>query len=118
MYATSCLVISLPAPSNKPLSHLVVVRHTRARHASGQRWRRTTGKGLGPRMPVIPSVETSATQDQGASHRRDARAALEAQTGIVIARIPKDNSLARLADYLRKNQPFPLQVTSLRQRET
>ena len=91
--------------------------HTRAQHASGQRRRWTAGKGAGPRMPVIPSVETSATQEQGASNKRDALEALEAQTGIVIARIPKDDSLARLADYLRKNHPLPSQVTSFKQRE-
>ena len=89
---------------------------TPARRASGQRRRRTAGRRAAPRTPVIRSVQTNATQEQGASNRRDARAALEAQEGIVIARIPKEESLARLAEYLRKNQPLPSQVTSLKQR--
>ncbi|KAL9989677.1 hypothetical protein ACROYT_G004247 [Oculina patagonica] len=81
---------------------------TRARtHASGQRRRRPAGRTTGPIMPVIPSVETGDSQEQVASSRLDARAALMAQAGIDIARIPKDDSLARLAEYLRTHQPLP-----------
>ncbi|XP_078363540.1 uncharacterized protein LOC144647736 [Oculina patagonica] len=86
---------------------------TRARtHAFGQRRRRPAGRTTGPIMPVIPSVETGDSQEQVASSRRDARAALMAQAGIDIARIPKDDSLARLAEYLRTHQPLPSEVTS------
>lgn len=92
----------VPVPSNQ--------QPTRNRHGSGQRRRRRT---TGPIMPVIPSVASQSTEGDmfTSTPRPDARAALLAMPGIVPARIPTDDSLARLAEFLRNNQPLASQVT-------
>ena len=59
-------------------------------------------------MPVIPSVQTRSQEE---TSRADPRSVLLALEGIVPARIPKDDSLERLTEFLRAHQPLASEVT-------
>ena len=81
---------------------------TRAKpRSSGQR-RKRNRKTTGPTMPVIPSVQTRSQEE---TPRADPRSVLLALEGIVPARIPKDDSLERLTEFLRAHQPLASEVT-------
>ena len=75
--------------------------------SSGQRRKRQQNT-TGPTMPVIPTVQTRSQEE---TSRPDPRSVLLALEGIVPTRIPKDDSLQRLTEFLRGNQPLASEVT-------
>lgn len=90
--------VTLPAAERAP--------RAKAR-SSGQRRKRKRNT-TGPTMPAIPSTQTT-TQEE--TPRADSRSALLTLEGIVAARIPKDDSLQRLSEFLRNHQPLASEVT-------
>ena len=89
---------TLPATAREP---------RRKPRGSGQRKKRKQ-KTKGPTMPAIPPIQAD---DEDETPRADPRSVLLALEGIVPARIPKDDSLQRLAEFLRDHQPLASEVT-------
>ena len=81
---------------------------TRAKPGSSGQRRKPNRKTTGPTMPVIPFVQTRSHEE---TPRADPQSVLLALEGIVPARIPKDDSLERLTEFLRAHQPLASEVT-------
>ena len=106
----SCYVSTVTATSVQAEQVAPPSSGTRKQHSSGQR-RKRKEKTAQQATPANPPASASTSTAEAHPRRRELRAALEAVEGIVPARIPQDDSLARLTEYLCNNQPLSAQVS-------